>query len=46
MWNLKRNYSSELTYKIEKIQTSRTHLGLSGEGIVWEFGMDRYTLLY
>ena len=48
MWNLKRNYTNELTYKTEtESQTSKTNLwlqGWGGEGIVREFGMD--TLLY
>ena len=51
MWNLKRHDTNELTYKMETdSQTSRMNLwlpgGRMGEGIVREFGMDMYTLLY
>ena len=51
MWNLKRNYINELTYKIEiDSQTSRISLWWLGEGwregIVREFGIDIYTLIY
>ena len=54
MWNLKRNNTNELTYKIEKdSQTERINLWEftvgGGEGwgkrIVREFGMGTYTLL-
>ena len=50
MWNLK-NDTSELIYKTEiDSQTEKTNLwlpkGKKGEGINWEFGIDRYTLLY
>ena len=51
MWNLKRNYINELTCKIEiDSQTSRISLWWLGEGwregIVREFGIDIYTLIY
>ena len=52
MWNLKRNDKNELIYKTETdSQTSRTNLTVTrgkgeGEGIVREFGIDMYTLLY
>ena len=51
MWNLKRNDTNELTYKIEiDSQTRRMNLWLPGEGcgegIVREFGIDMYTMLY
>ena len=46
LWNLKRNDTNELT---KQKQTQRRNLWLQGgrgEGIVWESGMDMYTLLY
>ena len=43
MWNLKRNDTNELT---KQKKTWRMRLWLLGEGIVREFGMDMYTLLY
>ena len=43
MWNLKRNDTNELT---KQKKTLRMRLWLLGEGIVREFGMDMYTLLY
>ena len=56
MWSLKRNNTKELTYKTERdSQTEGTNLmvvrGQGGgkdavEGIIREFGMDTYTLLY
>ena len=47
MWNLKRNDTNELAYNIERdSQTKRMNLWLPGEGIVMEFRMDMYTLLY
>ena len=53
MWNLKRNDTNELTYKIERdSQTQENqHMivrgwGKDGEGIVRGFQMDMYTLLY
>ena len=46
MWNLKRNYINELTYKSERdSQTSKQTYGYQGEGIVREFGAVMYTLL-
>ena len=50
-WNLKRNDIAELIYKTEiDSQTLRTRLrlpgGRIGEGIVEEFGMGMYVLLY
>ena len=51
MWNLKRNNRNEVIYKlVTDSQTLRMNLWLPGarmgEGIVREFGMDMYTLLY
>ena len=52
MWNLKRNGTNELIYKLEtNSQTWRRNLwlirGKNGEEwIVWEFRMDMHTLLY
>ena len=54
MWDLKRTDTNELIYKTARdSQTQRTKLyllwvggGRMGEGIVREFGMDMYTLLY
>ena len=51
MWNLKRNDTNELTKQQETYRLKRMNLGLLGlegeerEGIVREFGMDRYTVL-
>ena len=46
MWNLKRNYINELTYKSERdSQTSKQTYGYQREGIVREFGAVMYTLL-
>ena len=49
LWNLKRNYINELTYKIET-DLENEFMVASGEGkgerVVREFGMDMYTLLY
>ena len=44
MWNLKRNYMNEITYKTETHREGT--YGYQGKGIVREFGMDMYTLLY
>ena len=51
MWNLKRHYTNKLIYKTETdSQPQRTNLwllgGRMGEGIVREFGIDMYMLLY
>ena len=47
MWNLKGNDTNEFTHKTERdSQTLRTSLWLPGEGIVGEFGMVMYTLVY
>ena len=51
MKDLKRNCTNELIYKKDiALRTSRMNLWLleegCGEGIVREFGMDMYTLLY
>ena len=51
MWNLKRNDTVELIFKTEiDSQSLRTSLwlpgGRIGEGIVEEFGMGMYVLLY
>ena len=47
MWNLKRNYINELTYKSERdSQTSEQTYGYQGGGIVREFGVVMYTLLH
>ena len=53
MWNLRRNVTNELTYKTEgNSQIRELNLwvwgmgGGCGVGIVGEFGMDLYTLLY
>ena len=47
MWNLKRNNTNEL-YKVTKQkETHREQIyGFWGEGIVREFWMDMYTVLY
>ena len=51
MWNLKRNDTNELTKQQETYRLKRMNLGSLGlegeerEGIVREFGMDRYTIL-
>ena len=44
MWNLKRNDMHELTYKRETHREGT--YGCQEKGIVREFGMDMYTLLY
>ena len=47
MWNLKINDTNELAYKTERLTDLENKLMVaSGEGIVREFGMDMYTLLY
>ena len=50
VWNLKTNDSNELTFKTERDSVLENEFmvagGRSGEGIVREFGMDLYTLLY
>ena len=47
MWNLKRNYTNELTYKTERnSQTWKMNLWLPREGTVKDFGKVMYTLLY
>ena len=51
MWNLKKNGTNELIYKAETdSQTSKTNLwlpkGKHGGGISYEFGINKYTLLY
>ena len=49
LWDLKRNYINELTYKIET-DSENEFMVASGEGkgerVVREFGMDMYTLPY
>ena len=44
MWNLKRNYTNELTYKTER-DSQKMNL-LVGKGMFKEFGKVIYTLLY
>ena len=47
MWNLKINDTNELAYKTERLTDLENKLMVaSGEGIVREFGIDMYTLLY
>ena len=51
MWNLKRNDTNELTYKTGRLSQTENKLMVSrraewGEGIVREFEMDMYALLY
>ena len=51
MESLKRNATNELIYKTETdSQTQGMNVWLPvegwGKGILWEFGMDMYTLLY
>ena len=52
MWNLIKNDTNELIYKIETdAQISKSNLGLPkgkcwGGGINWENGINIYTLLY
>ena len=46
MWNLKRNDTNEFTYKRETQRLRKMDLWLSGEGLVREYGIDMYTLLY
>ena len=45
MWNLKRNDTNELIYLAETDSQTYSYPGW-GTGIVKEFGMDMYTLLY
>ena len=44
MWNLKRNDMNEITCKTETHRVGT--YGCWGKGIVREFGLDMYTLLY
>ena len=49
MWNLKRNNTNELYKEMKQKETHRLReqiYGCWGEGIVREFGMDMYTVLY
>ena len=46
MWNLSRNDTTELTKQKETHRLRERAYGCWGKGIVREFGMDRYTLLY
>ena len=46
MWSLERNDTNELTYKTETHSVRERTYDCQGEGIVREFGMDMYTLLY
>ena len=47
MWNLKRNDIDELTQNKKRLTDLENKLMVArGEGIVREFGMDMYTLLY
>ena len=50
MWNLKRNDTNELIYKTETDTDLENKLTVKeegwGEGLVREFGIDMYTLLY
>ena len=46
MWNLKRNDTNELTKQKETHRLREWAYGCQGEGIVREFGIDMYTLLY
>ena len=51
MWNLKRNYTIVLTYKTNRLTDLEDELTASkgegqGEGMVREFGVNMYTLLY
>ena len=46
MWNLKRSDINELTKQKQIHRFGEQTYGYQGEGIVQEFGMDTYTLLY
>ena len=46
MWNLKRNDTNELSYKTDLENDLMVSWGRMGEGIVKEFGINKYTLLY
>ena len=46
MWDLKRNDTGELTKQKETHRLRKRSYGCQREGIVREFGMDMYTLLY
>ena len=46
MWNLKRNDTNELSYKTDLENDLTVSWGRMGEGIVKEFGINKYTLLY
>jgi hypothetical protein len=49
MWNLKRNNTNELYKETKQKETHRLREQIYdcwGEGIVREFGMDMYTVLY
>ena len=46
MWNLKINDTNELTKQKETHRLREGIYGCREEGIVREFGMDMYTLLY
>ena len=46
MWNLKRNDTNELSYKTDLEDDLMVSWGRMGEGIVKEFGINKYTLLY
>ena len=46
MHNLKRNYTNELIYKKERVNLWLPVREEWGEGIIREFGVEMYTLLY
>ena len=46
MWSLKRLDTNELIYKTDFSDIEKLRLPGAGEGIVREFRMDGYTLLY
>ena len=50
MWNQKIKDTNELIYKTNRLTDLENKLMVtkreSGEGINWEFGINRYTLLY
>ena len=46
MWNLKRNDTNELSYKTDLENDLTVSWGRMGEGIVKEFVINKYTLLY
>ena len=50
MWNLKKNDTNELIYKtvidLHRKKTYGYQRGKGGEEINWEFGINRYILLY